>query len=96
MNRKPKKITYVCLAGMAFLLLCGFAPAGRITASGEPPLVRITQVDTSRFPQVVIYVSVTDAAGEPIEVAPSQLALTENGVQIALNKSLALARWTHP
>jgi VWFA-related protein len=67
---------------MAFLLLCGFAPSGRITASGEPPLVRITQVDTSRFPLVVIYVSVTDATGEPVEVAPSQLVLAENGVQI--------------
>jgi len=82
MNRKPKKLTCICLAGMAFLLLCGFAPSGRITASGEPPLVRITQVDTSRFPLVVIYVSVTDATGEPVEVAPSQLVLAENGVQI--------------
>jgi Ca-activated chloride channel family protein len=68
---------------MITLLLNGFAPAGRIYSSGGPPLLRITQVDTSRFPQVVVYVSVTDAVGEPVEVAPSQFLLAENGVQIA-------------
>jgi Ca-activated chloride channel family protein len=83
MNRKLKQFTYICLAIMILLLLSGFTPAGRIYSSGDPPLVRITQVDTSRFPQVVVYVSVTDAAGEPVEVAPSQFVLAENGVQIA-------------
>lgn len=48
----------------------------------EEPVVRITQVDTSRFPIVTVYVSVTNASGEPLPVDPSQLMLAENGVPI--------------
>jgi Ca-activated chloride channel family protein len=41
--------------------------------------VRITQADTSRFPKVTVYVSVTDAAGEPLPVDPVSIRLRENG-----------------
>lgn len=41
--------------------------------------VHITQVDNSKFPQVTVYVSVTDASGEPIGVDPNTIQLSENG-----------------
>src|SRR6202142_4332049 len=41
--------------------------------------IKITQVDNSKFPQVTVYVSVTNAAGEPVGVDPSTIQLSENG-----------------
>ncbi|MCU0486555.1 MAG: VWA domain-containing protein, partial [Anaerolineales bacterium] len=43
------------------------------------PVVRITQVDTSRFPLVTVYISVTDANGQPLPVSPGSLVILENG-----------------
>jgi VWFA-related protein len=47
--------------------------------SGQEPQVHITQVDTSRFPKVTVYVSVTDAQGEPVGIDPARLLVEENG-----------------
>lgn len=47
------------------------APAGTV--------IKITQVDNSQFPQVTVYVSVTDAKGEPVGIDPATIQLTENG-----------------
>jgi Ca-activated chloride channel homolog len=58
------------------LSLWPFASAG---AQGEEPVIRITQVDNSKFPNVTVYVSVTNAAGEPIGVDPSTIQIAENG-----------------
>lgn len=52
------------------------------------PVVRITQVDNSKFPQVTVYVSVTDASGQPVGVDPSTIQLSENG-QVMQTKSAA-------
>jgi len=41
--------------------------------------LRITQVDRSRFPEVRVYVSATDAAGEPVPVPAEALTLYEDG-----------------
>ncbi len=43
------------------------------------PQIRITQVDNSKFPQVTVYVSVTDANGQPVGVDPSAIQISENG-----------------
>jgi len=40
--------------------------------------IRITQVDNSKFPQVTVYISVTDAIGEPVGVDPNQITIYEN------------------
>ncbi|HUG34465.1 MAG TPA: VWA domain-containing protein [Anaerolineales bacterium] len=45
----------------------------------EVPVVRITQVDNSNFPNVTVYVSATNAAGEPIGIDPSTVQIFENG-----------------
>lgn len=71
------------------LMVKGMLAASLIFTAGfsqrqqtEEPVVRITQVDTSRFPIVTVYISVTDASGEPLPVDPSQLQLAENGLPI--------------
>jgi Ca-activated chloride channel homolog len=45
----------------------------------ENPQVRITQVDNSQFPNVTVYVSVTNAAGDPVGVDPATIQIFENG-----------------
>lgn len=76
-------VSTACLA-LLLLSLAGFTPtppptSGDITA-------RITQVDTSRFPVVTAYVSVTSAAGEPVAVSPSQITLQENGSPMEIDE----------
>jgi VWFA-related protein len=41
--------------------------------------VRITQVDNSQFPNVTVYVSVTNSAGEPVGVDATSIQISENG-----------------
>ncbi len=69
---------------LALNLLSGlaFAPL----AQEEGVQVRITQVDTSQFPRVTFFVSVTDADGNPYPVDPSRLVIMENGQPIALDQ----------
>ena len=42
-------------------------------------VLQITQVDTSEFPVVRVYVSVRDEKGEPLPINPGRLILKENG-----------------
>src|SRR5690242_19841378 len=48
-------------------------------AQDEEAKIKITQVDSSQFPKIKVYVSVTNAAGEPLAIPSSKLQLTENG-----------------
>ena len=77
-----KKLGYIGLMIISLVALTGFMPAQENDPAGEEPYVRITQVDTSQFPQVTVYVSAIDINGEPVGVAASQLVLDENGVEI--------------
>ncbi len=57
------------------------------TAAGAqgPVLINVTQVDQSRFPQVDVYVSVTDASGGPVRnLAPNAFRLQQNGKPVNL------------
>ncbi len=63
------------------LLSLTLFPALTVFAQGGQ-VVTITQVDTSKFPQVTVYISVTDAAGEPASVSPSSLQVFEGGAQM--------------
>lgn len=45
----------------------------------ETPQVRITQVDNSNFPNVTVYISATNAAGEPVGIDPATIQIQENG-----------------
>ncbi len=66
-------LTLSLLIGVAF----AWAPAA--LAQSDQPQIKITQVDNSKFPQVTVYVSVTNAAGEPVGVDPSSIQISENG-----------------
>ena len=52
--------------------------------------VLITQVDTTQFPRITVYVSVTDAAGEPVAINPEQISLSENGSAVQVDEVRAL------
>lgn len=64
---------------VSLALLLAFAPFQTAFARVDGAEIRITQVDNSRFPQVTVYVSVTNAAGEPLPVDPTQIQIFENG-----------------
>ena len=73
----PEQHTFVSLAEAGF-----FAPLAQGGGDEQDLVVRITQVDTSQFPQVTVYLSVTNAAGEPVGVDPARLVLSEEGADI--------------
>lgn len=72
-----------------FLLsLIGLQPLSQVAAQTgdtqtEDTQVRITQVDNSGFPNVTVYVSVTDLSGEPVGVDPATIQVQENGEVMA-------------
>jgi len=73
-----KIIRRMFLLGFSLLLtLAPFQTASAQDNNGEQ--VRITQVDNSKFPQITLYVSVTDANGEPLAVDPGQIQISEDG-----------------
>jgi VWFA-related protein len=74
-----KKMIHSILILLSVLPLAGFNPQRQ----EEEASVRITQIDTSDFPQVTVYVAVTDADGDPLGVDPSRIQLLENGQAIA-------------
>lgn len=50
-------------------------------------VIAITQVDTSHFPQIIVFVSVTDAQGKPITNVPdSAFSLSENGQPVTITE----------
>jgi VWFA-related protein len=67
----------VFLSGLSLLLMLAPLQIAHAQAGAQ---VRITQVDNSKFPQVTLYVSVTDANGEPLAVDSAKLRISENGV----------------
>lgn len=74
----------ILILTLIFILLVGIPMQVCLaqTPEGETPEVHITQVDTTNFPQVMVYISVTDAGGEPMGIEPGRLILEENGVAI--------------
>ena len=55
------------------------------TSAQGPTNITVTQIDQSRFPQIDVYVSITDAAGNPVRNAdPSSFRLEENGKPMQL------------
>jgi Ca-activated chloride channel family protein len=72
--RIPRLCLFLCL-----LFSLAFAPLHPALAQDETARVRITQVDATDFPQVTVYVSVTDADGKPLGVDPSLIRLDEGG-----------------
>jgi VWFA-related protein len=70
-------LRFLLAGGLALAFVT--APVQGALAQDSAPIVRITQVDNSKFPQVTVYVSVTNAAGEPVAIDPNALQVLENG-----------------
>jgi VWFA-related protein len=64
---------------LVLLIALGAWPLAAVSAQGEQPQIRITQVDNSKFPNVTVYVSATNAAGEPVGIDPATIQISENG-----------------
>lgn len=79
---KLTRLTLGLILALNLLSGLAFAPL----AQEEGLQVRITQVDTSQFPRVTFFVSVTDADGNPYPVNPSRFVIMENGQPIALDQ----------
>jgi VWFA-related protein len=66
--------------GIALILLSLLAFSSPLTAFAQSDeQIRITQVDNSNFPNVIVYVSVTNSAGDPVGVDPGTIQISENG-----------------
>lgn len=78
-------VTRRLLAVLASVLLLAGAPDRAVQAQSEDGRelqVHVTQVDSSRFPEVSVYLSVTDSSGEPVAISPERIVLRENGVAV--------------
>lgn len=74
MHKKLFRI-FLSLSLLPFLTLW---PTLAVSAQSDTQ-VRVTQVDNSNFPNVTVYVSVTNSAGEPVAVDPGTIQISENG-----------------
>jgi len=79
MHKIYPKLAQFCWLAIMLFTLSGFAPSQQTTPQPGAPVARITQVDTSEFPKVTVYISVTDSSGEPFPVSLSSIQLKENG-----------------
>ena len=77
MKTRIRRTTQLLL--ITLIIILTNMPLTTVLAQAETPNIHITQVDNSNFPDVTVYVSVTNAAGEPMAIDPSQLQLSENG-----------------
>ncbi len=77
MEQLLKKIRFFIVPALLAFLCAPAVPA--LAQDTEPLQMHITQVDTSGFPVVKVYVSVTDSAGEPAPVDLERIQLYENG-----------------
>jgi VWFA-related protein len=69
----------------SLLFALALLPISRPAAQAQGPSdteAHITQVDTSQFPWVTVYVSVTDAEGVPVGIDPASMEILENGQAI--------------
>src|SRR5688572_13765405 len=73
------KTQRIILTFVLFLLLIPSLPSTVFAQGEEDVQVRVTQVDNSQFPNVTVYVSVTNSAGEPVGVDPTTIQIQENG-----------------
>lgn len=88
MTLRQRVLALACCGAAVLTLAAGPAPqAGR---ADERARVRITQVDTSGFPRVTVYVSVTDDQGEPVGIDPQRIVLHENGAPVVVDEVHAL------
>ena len=70
--------------------LSGFSPRQDVIEKGDQANVQVTQVDTSQFPLVTVYVSLTDEQGQPLGVAPQEIRIKEEGKVITPDQFIGM------
>lgn len=75
-----KGVRSIGIIVMTCVALIGASAFTSMNQAIQNPILRITQVDTSKFPEVTVYISSTDAAGNPVGLDPADLVVSENGV----------------
>lgn len=80
---KKRKLLHV-IFGVLILVASPMYTA--LAQDPQEPQVNITQVDSSQFPSVTVYISVTDAHGEPMGVEAERLLLLEDGQELLLDQ----------
>lgn len=80
MNKTIRSFLTIAAAGMLVLAAC--QPAPRVESQGAY-ILQITQIDTTNFPLVDVYISVQDADGEPVVINTNKLQLLENGLPVS-------------
>ncbi len=82
MSMMIRKLCTLSLILVSFFGLTGFNTIQQTETNERDTNVTITQVDTSQFPQVTVYISAINAAGEPVGINPTQITIEENGREI--------------
>ena len=75
---RSRKFTYWTIFALVSLLISACQPTPRVKSQGEYVL-QITQIDTTEFPVVDVYISARNPAGEPVVINVNKLQLLENG-----------------
>jgi Ca-activated chloride channel family protein len=83
---KLRRIYYTTMwLCIAVLALAGFLVTVLEARAEGPVTVQVVQVDKARFPEVDVYVSVTDANGQPVKnLTPEDFNLAEDGQPVSL------------
>ncbi len=77
------------LSLLTIVLMAAYGSAYAQEATPPPAdavSLNITQVDTSKFPSVTLYVSAIHENGEPVGIDPSRLIIQENNTPIAIDQ----------
>lgn len=81
------KITTILRASLLALVLLGTAVGVASAQDEQTYTVKITQVDTSHFPEINVWVQVTNAAGNPVSILPdSAFTLLEAGQPVEIKE----------
>jgi len=83
MLKSVRNQSFLSLLVVISIMLTGFNPLKQENPPRDDLILHITQVDTSQFPEVTVYVSATNFAGEPVPVDSSGFILEENSQLIS-------------
>lgn len=71
------------IVGFVWIILLVIVPAGAVHAQQPPSAVRVTQVDSSQYPEVTVYVAVEDASGKAVAgFGRNDFQMTEDGTPV--------------
>jgi VWFA-related protein len=71
---------------LLLLIVLALLPVASANAQGSPPSSEVTQVDSSKYPDITLYVSVTDARGEPVAgLGQTEFSITEDSQPVTIS-----------